>query len=177
MTWCNAHDARKNATNKTHAEHEKHGRLLERRSWGVTTLHHYKRISSRDLGWHRRENGKGRETVKLSCFFDQWVKPKNLERLSNLKERAHLRRTPLEKKRNKEHYENLKVAKTWIKSLMDKIEFETTPVKTRWEGKNSGSTPVEHGRNRTWTWEDGMLLDEINNTLPPEERIEDKSLE
>ena len=71
-------------------------------------------------------------------------------------------------KRNKEHYENLKVAKTWIKSLMDKIEFETTPVKTRWEGKNSGSTPVEHGRNRTWTWEDGMILDEINNTLPSE---------
>ena len=27
-------------------------------------------------------------------------------------------------KRNKEHYENLKVAKTWIKSLMDKIELE-----------------------------------------------------
>ena len=74
---------------------------------------------------------------------------------------------PLEK-RNKEHYKNLKVAKTWIKSLMDKIEFETTPVKTRWEGKNSGSTPVEHGRNRTWTWEDERILDEINNTLPPE---------
>ena len=34
-------------------------------------------------------------------------------------------------KRNKEHYKNLKVAKTRIKSLMDKIEFETTPVKTR----------------------------------------------
>ena len=32
---------------------------------------------------------------------------------------------PLEK-RNKEHYENLKVAKTLIKSLMDKIEFETS---------------------------------------------------
>ena len=38
--------------------------------------------------------------------------------------------SPLEK-RNKEHYENLTVAKTRIKSLMDKIEFETTPVKTR----------------------------------------------
>ena len=46
--------------------------------------------------------------------------------------------SPLEK-RNKEHNENLKVAKTWIKSLMDKIEFETTPVKTRWERKNSGA--------------------------------------
>ena len=34
-------------------------------------------------------------------------------------------------KRNKEHYENLKVAKTWIKSLIDKIEFETTLVETR----------------------------------------------
>ena len=55
---------------------------------------------------------------------------------------------PLEK-RNEEHYGNLKVAKARIKSLMDKIEFETTPVKTRWERKNLGSTPVEHGRNRT----------------------------
>ena len=31
------------------------GSLLERRSLGVTTLHHYERISSRDLEWHRRE--------------------------------------------------------------------------------------------------------------------------
>ena len=35
-------------------------------------------------------------------------------------------------KRNKEHYENLTVAKTRINSLMDKIEFETTPVKISW---------------------------------------------
>ena len=51
------HDARMNATNKTN--HTTNlgiaGSLLERRSRGVTTLHHYKRISSRDLGWHRRE--------------------------------------------------------------------------------------------------------------------------
>ena len=59
---------------------------------------------------------------------------------------------PLEK-RNKEHYGDLKVAKTWIKSLMDKIEFETTPVKTRRERKNSGNTPVENGRDRIWTWQ------------------------
>ena len=37
---------------------------------------------------------------------------------------------PLDK-RNKEHYENLKIGKTRTKSLMDKIEFETTLVKTR----------------------------------------------
>ena len=34
---------------------KKHGRRLKLRSWGVTTLHHYKRILSRDLGWHQRE--------------------------------------------------------------------------------------------------------------------------
>ena len=98
--------------------------------------------------------------TKKPCKVEQ-IERKNTTKMNKVEN------TPLEK-RNKEHYENLKVAKTWIKSLMDKIEFETTPVKTRWERKNSGSTPVEHGRNRTWTWEDGMILDEINNTLPPE---------
>src|SRR3954467_12659788 len=53
---------------------------------GVTTLHHYERISSRDLEWHRRKNGRGRKDVKLSCFFDKREKPMNLERLSKLKE-------------------------------------------------------------------------------------------
>ena len=28
-------------------------------------------------------NGRGREEVKLSCFFDKRVKPKNLERLKS----------------------------------------------------------------------------------------------
>ena len=51
------------------------GRHLARRSRGATTLHHYERISSRDLELHRRENGREREEVKLSCFFDQWLKP------------------------------------------------------------------------------------------------------
>ena len=32
-------------------------------------------------------NGRGREGVKLSCFFDKRVKPKNLERLNKFKER------------------------------------------------------------------------------------------
>ena len=31
------------------------------------------------------KNGRGREKVKLSCFFDKRVKPKNLERLQSLK--------------------------------------------------------------------------------------------
>ena len=79
------------AQKKHMAKLEIAGSLLERRSRGVTTLHHYKRISSRDLGWHRSENGRGREKVKLSCFFDERVKPKNLEKLSNLKERVQQR--------------------------------------------------------------------------------------
>ena len=66
-----------------------HGSLLEHRSQGITTVHHYERISSRDLGWHRRENGRGRKQVKLSCFFEKRVKPKNLARLSKLKERKN----------------------------------------------------------------------------------------
>src|SRR3954471_22065972 len=33
------------------------------------------------------KNGRGRKEVKLSCFFDKRVKPKNLERLSKMKER------------------------------------------------------------------------------------------
>ena len=37
---------------------------------------------------------------------------------------------PVEK-RNKEYFENLKVERHGNKSLMDKIEFQTTPVKTR----------------------------------------------
>ena len=69
---------------------------------GVTTLHHYERISSRDLEWHRRENRREREEVKLSCFFDKRVKPKNLERMNKLKERTDeknkVESTPVEKR-------------------------------------------------------------------------------
>ena len=34
-------------------------------------------------------NGRGREEVKLSCFFDKHVKPKNLARLNKLKEKKY----------------------------------------------------------------------------------------
>ena len=63
------------------------GRHLKLRSWGVTTLHHYERISSRDLEWHRRENRREREEVKLSCFFDNRVRPKNLEKVKPFREK------------------------------------------------------------------------------------------
>ena len=74
---------------------------------------------------------------------------------------AKIANSPLEK-RNKEHYENLKVAKTWIKSLMDKIEFETTPVKTRWERKNWAALRLkmegieyELGKMKALGWDSG----------------------
>ena len=82
------------------------GGHLAHRSQGTTTLHHYERISSRDLEWHQRENGREREEVKLSCFFDKRVRPKNLEKLKpfrekNTTEMNEVENTPLEK-RNKE---------------------------------------------------------------------------
>ena len=36
-------------------------------------------------------NGRGREEVKLSCFFDKRVKPKNLEKLNKFKKRIQRR--------------------------------------------------------------------------------------
>ena len=82
------------------------GRQLAHRSRGVTTLHHYERISSRDLEWHRRDNGREKEEVKLSCFFDKRVRPKNLEKVKpfrekNTTEMNKVENTPLGK-RNKE---------------------------------------------------------------------------
>ena len=84
MTWWNA--TRKQMTWQ---QQWITGRHLAHRSRGVTTLHHYERISSRDLGWHRRNNGREREEVKLSCFFDQWVKPKNLEEVKPFWEKEY----------------------------------------------------------------------------------------
>ena len=114
---------------------------LAHRSRGVTTLHHYERISSRDLEWHRRENGREREEVKLSCFFDKRVKPKNLEKVKPFREKNttkvnKVENTPLEK-RDKEHCEK-------TLGLKGKIYIENTPVKEGDQGSpNSGSTPVE----------------------------------
>ena len=100
----------------TRQQQQNTGRHLAQRSRGVTTLHHYERISSRDLEWHERENGREREEVKLSCFFDKRVRPKNLEnvkpfREKNATEMNEVENTPLEK-RNKE--EQLRAA-LWLR--------------------------------------------------------------
>ena len=82
------------------------GRHLKLRSWGVTTLRHYETISTRDLEWHRRDNGREKGEVKLSCFFDKRVKPKNLEKVKPYREKNtteinEVESTPVGK-RNKE---------------------------------------------------------------------------
>ena len=77
---------------------------------------------------------------KPSCFFDKRVKPKNLEKVTQIQEKNttkvnKVKNTPLEK-RDKEHCENLEVEL--------KIYMENTPVKEGDQGRpNSGSTPVE----------------------------------
>ena len=86
----------------TRQPQRKTGRHLAQRSRGVTTLHHYERISSRDLGWHRRENRKGRETVKLSCFLRQrseTKEPCEVEQIErkNTTKMNKVENTPLEK--------------------------------------------------------------------------------
>ena len=83
---------------------------------GVTTLHHYKRISSRDLEWHQRENGREKEEVKLSCSFDKRVRPQNLAKVKpfreeNTTEMNEVENTPLEKRDKKEQ---IRVA-LWLK--------------------------------------------------------------
>ena len=110
MTWWNA-----TCKQMTWQRQRITGRHLAHRSRGVTTLHHYERISSRDLEWHQRENGREREEVKLSFFFDKRVKPMNLERLNNLKEEYNemneVENTPLEKRNKGEQFQ----AALWLK--------------------------------------------------------------
>ena len=92
MTWQDA--TRKQMTRKNHRIT---GRHLAHRSRGVTTLHHYERISSRDLEWHRRENGKGRETVKLSCFLRQTSETKEPCEVEQIREKNTTKVNEVEK--------------------------------------------------------------------------------
>ena len=87
-------------------------------------------------------NKRGRGEVKLSCFFDKRVKPKNLEKVTKIERKQatamnKVESTPVEK-RDKEHCETFEVE--------GKIYIENTPVKEGDQGRpNSGSTPVEKG--------------------------------
>ena len=95
---------------------------------GVTTLHHYERISSRDLEWHWRENGRGRQEVKLSCFFDKRVKPTNPEKVKPFREKNTTKMNEVEntllEKRNKE--EQIRAA---LRLKMEGIEDELVKMR------------------------------------------------
>ena len=145
MTWCNAHDAKMkcNGPNKTPTKLGTQGRYLKFRSWGVTTLHDYERISSRDLEWHQREKRKRKRRGKaklLNWQTNETKEPWEVEQI----ERQHIAKmnkvenTPLEK-RDKE--EQLQTA-LWLEryARLDKMkELEQrahTPVKWVSTGKN-----------------------------------------
>ena len=120
MTW-------QDATRKqmTWQRQRKTGGHLAHRSRGVTTLHHYERISSRDLEWHRRDNGRDKRRGKTNCFFDKWVKPKNLEKVKPYRE----------------------------KHATEMNEVESTPVGKRKQGiTNSDNNSIEKRRNWIRTW-------------------------
>ena len=77
----------------------------------------------------------GRGRGKTNCFLDKWVKPKNLERLNERKERIQGRWTRLKTLRYQRG--TRKIAWTfvgwriWNKSLTDQKEYESTPVEKR----------------------------------------------
>ena len=92
---------------KTRKQQRISGGHLAHRSRGVTTLHHYERISSRDLEWHQRENRRDKEEVKRSCSFDKRVEPKNLEKVKPYREKNtteinEVESTPLAKRKKEE---------------------------------------------------------------------------
>ena len=53
---------------------------------------------------------------------------------------------------------------------MKPLRYDEIAKEQEWH--NFDSTPVEHGMNRTITWQDGKILDKSNNTMPPEQKIE-----
>ena len=87
MTRCNAHDAKMNAMHDTQAKTKQ----TTTNNWRIPGTSVSGRYNTpplqEDLVPRSRmapeRSGRGREEVKLSCFFDKRVKPKNLERLKS----------------------------------------------------------------------------------------------
>ena len=117
MKWCtrrdehvckwNAHDDM--IWDAWHASNDKATIANNWKTPGTSVSGRYK---SRDLEWHRRENGRDKEKVKLSCSFDKWVKPTNLEKVKltrekNTTEINEVENTPLGKWTRKNKFEQL----------------------------------------------------------------------
>ena len=138
MTWCKAQDAKMKATDKWNPPTKlgKHGRHLKLRSWDVTTLHHYKRISSRDLGWHRRETGKGRgKTNWLLWQTSETKEPCEVEQIErkNTMKMNKVENTPLEGG-TRNLTRTLEIAKLWMTSTMEKKELKPLWLKRDKQG-------------------------------------------
>ena len=104
MTWQDA--TRKRMTRQ---QQRITGGHLAHRSRGVTTLHHYERISSWDLEWHRREKRKKKRRGKTKLFLWQMSETKEPCEVEQIREKNttkgnKVENTPLEK-RDKEHCE------------------------------------------------------------------------
>ena len=127
---CNANDAIMNATNKRNT-------WQQRKTWkpsGASVSGRYNTPPlQEDLVPRSRmapeKSGRGREEVKLSCFFDKRVKPKNLERLNERKERIQGRWTRLKTLRYQRGTRNIARTfvgwKTWNKSFKNQKNMTT----------------------------------------------------
>ena len=147
MTWCQAKIHRESKRNTQRSQ--KYGSLLKRQSRGVTTLHHYKRISSRDLGLHRRETEKEELKQIASWQTSETKEPWEVARLEEMTRQRWTKFKTLRSARG-----TMNIARTfvgwriWNESLTDHKEYESTPVEKR---------NKEHHVNLEVNWDDRYL--------------------
>ena len=142
------------------------GGHLAHRSQGVTTLHHYERISSRDLEWHRWEKRKRKRRGKTKLLLwktSETKEPWDVEQIErkNATETNEVESTPL-RKRNKK--EPIRVA------LQLKRDERLDKMK---ELEQWAHTPVKRiSMKRSWSSQFEMMTEKSNITKPPEEMKE-----
>ena len=153
MTWCNAKI--KEQAQKKHTEITKIRKSSEA---SVSGRYNTPPLQEDLVPRSRMEperNRRGREEVKLSCFFDQWVKPKNLERLKSWKKGHNRVEHNWEHCGRKIEIRNtmwtLEVAKLWMTSTMYKKELEPLWLKRDKQGtrknkfiQHSGWKEMQH---------------------------------
>ena len=155
-------------TNKTHGNNEKHGRRLERRSWGVTTLLHLQEISPHDLRMALERSKRGRGKTKLLLW--QTSETTNLERLNERKERIQgrwMRLKTLCYQRGTRNIARTFVGwKTWMEKSMNENYFANhsglNEIEKEWERKefsqHSGRKEKEKLDKMERTWRDDITL-------------------
>ena len=149
MTWYVMHDTQA-MTRQQQRITERH---LAHRSRGVTTLHHYERISSRDLEWHMRERRRRKRRGKTKLLLwqtSETKEPWKVEQIErkNTTEMNEVENTPLGKRTSKNKF---KQHSGW-KDMQGLIKWRTW---AKWY-----HTPVKWiDMKRTWSltkWDDGL---------------------